>query len=183
MSTITTSHPLLPGPRDAFLRDRDGVAALSAVHRHLDLTSELLELVDRGGTLQVGGNQPRRLALVLSQVQRELGARRRLARSLQATDEDDGRRTAEDELRVGVAHERGQLLVDDLDDLLSRVEALEHVVAESARAYTLDEALRDLEVDVRLEQREADLAHRLRDRLLVEPLGAPDVAEHRLQPP
>ena len=75
-----------------------------------------------------------------------------------------------------------ELLVDDLDDLLSRVEPLEHVLAERALPHALDEALRDLEVDVRLEQREADLAHRLRDRLLVEALRAPDVAEHRLQP-
>ena len=72
--------------------------------------------------------------------------------------------------------------MDDLDDLLPCVEPLEHVVVEGARAYALDEPLHDLEVDVRLEQGETDLAHRLRDRLLVEPLRAPDVAEHRLQP-
>ena len=40
--------------------------------------------------------------------------------------------------------------------------------AERALAHVRDELLDDVEVDVGLEQREADLAHRARDRLLVE---------------
>ena len=45
-----------------------------------------------------------------------------------------------------------------------------------------DEVLDDLEVDVGLEQREADLAHRLVDGVLVEPPGAAEVAEGALEP-
>ena len=53
----------------------------------------------------------------------------------------------------------------------------------SASAFTRgDEVLDDLEVDVGLEQREADLAHRLVDGVLVEPLGAAEVAQGRLEP-
>ena len=40
-----------------------------------------------------------------------------------------------------------------------------------------DELLHHAQVDVGLEQREADLAHGLRDRLLVEPSASAEVAE------
>ena len=56
--------------------------------------------------------------------------------------------------------DRGQLLVDDLDDLLAGVEALEDLGADRALAHAGHEVLDHLEVDVRLEQGEADLAHR-----------------------
>ena len=58
--------------------------------------------------------------------------------------------------------------MDDLHDLLARREALQDVLAERALLDRSREVLRDLEVDVRLEQGEPDLAHRLRDGLLVE---------------
>ena len=63
------------------------------------------------------------------------------------------------------------------DDLLAGVEPLQDVLAGRALAHLGDELLDDLEVDVRLEQREPDLAHRLRDRLLVEAALAAQVAE------
>src|SRR5204863_2535889 len=48
-------------------------------------------------------------------------------------------------------------------------------------AHARDEVLDDLEVDVRLEQREADLAHRLAELLVGEASVAAKVAERRLQ--
>ena len=71
--------------------------------------------------------------------------------------------------------------MDDLHDLLAGVEALQDVLAGRALAHLRDEVLDDLEVDVGLEQREPDLAHRLRDRLLVEPALAAEVAEGVLE--
>ena len=65
----------------------------------------------------------------------------------------------------------------DLHDLLAGVEALQDVLAARALLDLRDEVLDDLEVDVGLEQREADLAHRLRDLLVVEPTLAAEVAE------
>jgi hypothetical protein len=50
-----------------------------------------------------------------------------------------------------------------------------------ALAHLGDELLHDLEVDVRLEQREPDLAHGLRDRLLVEAALAAEVAKGVLE--
>ena len=60
----------------------------------------------------------------------------------------------------GVAEERHHLVADDLDDLLRRREAAEHVLPHRPIAHAVDERLDDLEVDVRLEQREPNLAQR-----------------------
>ena len=65
---------------------------------------------------------------------------------------------------LGVAEQRDHLVADDLDDLLRRREAAEHVLPHRPVANAVDERLDDLEVDVRLEQREADLAQRGLDR-------------------
>jgi hypothetical protein len=100
----------------------------------------------------------------------------RLARPLQPGEEDDGE-LAESEAGGSCAHQLGQLLVDDLDDLLSRREALQHLLAERPLSDAGDEVAHDLEVDVGLEQREPDLAHRTRDRFLVEPALLAEVAE------
>ena len=72
--------------------------------------------------------------------------------------------------------------MDELDDLLAGVEALEDVVAERGGLHARDEVLHDLEVDVGLEEGEPDLAHRLVDGVLVEPLGTAEVAQGRLEP-
>ena len=103
----------------------------------------------------------------LRRCERELGGGRRLARALEAG-EQDHRELAEREPGRAGAHQLGQLVVDDLHDLLAGREALQHLLAERPLAHAGDEVADDREVDVGLEQREADLAHRARDRLLVE---------------
>ncbi len=58
--------------------------------------------------------------------------------------------------------------MDCLHDLLSGLQTLQDLLAERALAHLGDELLDDLEVDVCLEQGEPNLAHRTRDRFLVE---------------
>jgi hypothetical protein len=72
--------------------------------------------------------------------------------------------------------------VDDLDDLLARLQALQDLLAERALPHLRDELLDDLEVDVGLEERETDLAHRTRDRVVVELSASAQVAESALEP-
>ena len=79
------------------------------------------------------------------------------------------------------SHQVGELLVDDLHDLLARRQAPHDVLAERARLHAGDEVLDDLEVDVGFEQREADLAHRARDHLFVQLSAAPERAQSRVQ--
>ena len=119
---------------------------------------------------------------VLAQVAGELGAGGRLARALQAGHQDHRRAVGgEGEVAAGAAHQPGQLLVDDLHHLLARIEALQHLGAEAALLQRLGEAFDDLEVDVGLEQGEADLAHRRVDVALVQLAARADVGEGRLE--
>ena len=83
-----------------------------------------LELVDRVGPLQVGGDQQRALALLL-EPQRQLGRERRLAGALEPGEHDHRRRGLGEPQPAGLAAEDGdELLVDDLDDLLGGVQRL-----------------------------------------------------------
>src|SRR5712692_5800976 len=82
---------LRSGLLDTSARGRDRIGAVVAVDWDLDLAAELLELVDGGGALEVGGDERRRAAL-LAQEQSELGGGGRLPRALEADEEDDGRR-------------------------------------------------------------------------------------------
>src|SRR6266480_1055584 len=56
---------------EAVTHDGDRIRAFAAIDRNLDLLAELLELVDRRGPLQVGGDEPRAAAF-LSQHERQL---------------------------------------------------------------------------------------------------------------
>src|SRR5207244_898912 len=84
-------------------------------------------------------------------------------------------------LRAAGTHQRGQLLVHGLHDLLPGREALQHLLADRSLSNLRDEVLDDLEVDVRFEQRKPDLAHRTRDRLLVQLSTPAKVAKGALQ--
>ena len=72
--------------------------------------------------------------------------------------------------------------VDQLHDLLARVERLQDVGAQRAFLHGGRELLDDLEVDVGLEQREPDRAHRLVHVVLGQLAARADVTEGRLEP-
>ena len=80
-----------------------------------------------------------------------------------------------------LAQRRQQLLVDDLDDLLRRRQALHHLGADGALADARDELLDDLEVDVGFEQRQAHLAQRGIDVLLGQAAARGQLIEDRVQ--
>ena len=102
------------------------------VHGHVDALAQRLQLVDGRRAIHVGGDEHRRLAVLLEQLG-ELRAGGGLAGALQAGHEDHGRRmAAEGEPGVAAAHERDELLVDDLHDLLRRREALHDLGAQGA---------------------------------------------------
>ena len=63
------------------------------------------------------------------------------------------------QLGLGAAHETGELLVDDLDHLLTGEQGLHDLGTHGALGNDLDEVLDHLEVDVGLQQSELDLAH------------------------
>ena len=148
-------------------------------NRDADLLAERRELLDRGGALQIARDEKRRAALLLQQV-RQLRRRGRLAGAVQA-DHQDARRLVEIQ-RLGVAAEqRGQLVVEDFDDLLAGRDAAEDFLAERLFLDPRDEILRDLEIDVRLEQRQPHLAHGVVDVRLADRPVAAEVLEDVLQ--
>ena len=166
---------------EALHRGTDGILRVGAVHGDRDLLAELFELIDRGRPLQISCDEAWLLALP-AQVERKLGGGGRLARALQAGHQDDGRGPSERQLGVSRAHQLREVVVHELDDVLPGVEPPEDVLPESLGLDAGDEVLDDLEVDVGLEQREPNLAHRLVDIFFVQPLGAAEVTQGRLEP-
>jgi hypothetical protein len=153
------------------------------VHVGARLLADLDELVDRRRAVYVARGQRDVHAVLLAQVAGELRAGRRLARALEPGHQDHGRpRLRRDEVAAAPAHQRGELVADDLHDLLAGVERLEDVLPERALLDRSGELLDDLEVHVRLEQRQPHLAHRLVDVVLGQLAARADVAESGLKP-
>ena len=85
-------------------------------------------------------------------------------------------------LRLRAAEDLHHLVAHDAQDRLVGREALEHVLPGGAGAHAIDDLLRDLEVDVRLEEGEADLAQRGLDLGLGEDTLAAEGLEYPLEP-
>jgi len=116
------------------------------------------------------------------QVARELRRGSRLTGALQPDQHDHGRRArGKRDRRRRAAEQLGQLLVDDLQHLLAGVELAHDLGADATLADRGCELLDDVQVDVSLEQREADLAHRLRHVLLAQRAAAAQRAKRRLE--
>ena len=83
--------------------------------------------------------------------------------------------------RLVAAHEGGELLVDDLDDLLGGGEAFHHLVAHGALGDLSDEALGHRVVDVGFQKGHAHFPHGGLDVRLRELAFAPQPLEHAAQ--
>ena len=168
---------VLAGVLDAGLGDLDRVALPHLEHGDVELRADGFQLLDRRRAVHVARDEQRALALLFHQP-RELRAVGGLARALQADEHHDARRFGADvQLLVFAAHEGAKLLVDDLDDHLRRGETFEHIRAGGAFSHLFYKVLDDLEVDVRLQQGEFDLAHGLLDVGLGEPALAAQALE------
>src|SRR5207302_8234238 len=133
------------------------------------------------GALKVGAHEQRVAALLLEPAG-ELARRRRLTGALQAGEQHDRRwlRCVGD-AQVLAAEGVDQLLVDDLDDLLRRTQALREVEADGLFLDAGDDTLNDAKVDVGFEQGQADLPQDLVDLWLTERAAAAEVLEDRVE--
>ncbi len=156
VSTMTTSKPLLRASASAPRRAPHRIEiARGIVHAHTGLLRDDRELLDGRRPPHVGRHQNRVLPL-LRQPPAQLPRRRRLARALQAEQEDDARARLRRRQPPGaVAEERQHLVAHDPHDLLRRRQALEDRLIDRLVPDPIDERLDDLEVDVGLEQRHA----------------------------
>ena len=155
---------------------------IDSTHRDTELLSQCLELVDRGGTMDVGRDKQRMAALFAEHV-RELRCCRRLPRALKSCEDDDRRR------RLGARKRRGRSpehvddrVVDDLDDLLGAGDRFEHPLAERALTDRGDELTDDFEVDVGLEERDAHVPQGLLEIGLGDAWATPEALERVREP-
>jgi hypothetical protein len=141
------------------------------------LPGDRLELFDGRRSVDVGRYRQHLLLAPLDQVLGELGRGRGLAGALQAGHQDHRRRLRREvDVRDAVAHRRGQFLVHDADQRLTRIERSGHLGAERLVLDAGDELAHDRERHVGLQQRHAHFAQHVRDVRF----GDARLAAHRL---
>ena len=157
---------LLLGPCEGLLRHfhHVGFTGGGGVARDIDLFRQGGELVDGGGAVEVAGDEQWPAALAF-QAAGELGAGGRLAGAVEPADEDAGGRV-EIKRHLVATEQRGEFVVEDLDDLFAGFDRLHHVFAHRLVLHPGDEVLGDAELDIGLEQGDADLAQRVGDVFL-----------------
>ena len=138
-------------------------------------------LLDGRRTVHVAGHEQGLFALPLEHIA-QFASHGGFARALQAAQHiDRGVLGRIGQPGAGTAHQPGQFFVDDLDDLLSRREALDDVLAHGALRNLGHKILHDLIVNVRLQERHAHLAHRGLYILFGEPALAAQLLKNALQ--
>ena len=139
-----------------------------AEDRHSDLARQHPKLLNRSRALKVGSDDQHVAPLGLEPAGQFAGCRG-LAGTLQTGHEDDGRRLRREFDLEGLTAERlDQLVVDDLDHLLGRVQDRGQLGAHARDADPLDQVAYDDEVDVGLQQGHPNLAQDLVDFHLTE---------------
>ncbi len=150
------------GGRDTerVLATADGGAGVRREHGRAGALTDDLQLADGAGTLEVTRDEQRRVALILQPLG-QLAGEGGLTGALQTGQHDHGRRRLR-ELQASrlTTEDADEFLVDDLDDLLRRVERGRDLGALRALLDLGDEGADDGERDVGLEERETDLAAR-----------------------
>ena len=173
------------GPGGAAARAAPPIAATSRDARsqkkaQLLLPGEDFELVDGGRPVDVGGDEERPVPALLEEPA-ELGGRGRLARAVEP-DHEDLERAGRAQARGALAEELHELVVDDLDDLLARGDALEDLLAGALGLDPVDEVAGDLEIDVGGQERGPHLLEGVGDILFGQLPDAPQIAQRLAEP-
>ena len=135
------------------------------------LAGQGLQLLDRRRTVDVGTDHHDLLLLPLAQGLGQFGDTGGLTRALQTGHEDYCRRCYRQVQLLGLAHDRFQFGLDDLDEHLTRRQAAGVFLAHGPVAHLIDEALDHRQRHVRLKQRHAHFAQGVLD-IVFSQLGA-----------
>ena len=128
-------------------------------------TTDNFKLIDCGGTINIACAKHGLFAL-LDQVLSKFAAHGGFSRALQTAHHDNsGRLGAYFQFGIGATHKRDKLVVYYFNDLLTGRKTFQDIFADGFVAYRSDKLLDDAEIDVCLEQRNADFAHGLLDIL------------------
>ena len=126
----------------------------------VDIFGNHLQLIARGGTIDVDGNEQRPMTAFLKPL-RQFSGGCCLTGALKSDQHEDGRRLRREiDPDVLAAKHFDQFVANDLYDLLSGTQALHHLLADGFGFDRVGELLDDLEVDVGFEQRHADFFQR-----------------------
>ncbi len=187
VSTMRMSQPKLAASRLASLARRrtSGVPLLAVVVELAFVEVDAGgfgddgELLAGGGAVDVDGDEHGAVAALFEPLG-ELGGGGGFAGALEAGHEDDGGGLRGGlELGDVLAEEGDELVVDDLYDLLGGREGGGDLGAQGLGADVLDELRDDGEVDVGLEEGEADLAHGVGDVFVGDGALAAEVLKER----
>ncbi len=126
-------------------------------HRNVQLFSQRVQLVHGRRAINVRRDEQRLASLFLEQPC-ELATGSRLAGAVQTDHQDATRIRVEFERGIFGTEQVHEFIVDDFDDLLAGLDALNDLGADGFGFDALDEVAGDLEIHVGLQQRHADLA-------------------------
>ena len=150
------------------------------IHAHLFAVD--LQLFDSRGPVDIQRCQQGLSALGFH-LAGQLGCRGGLAGALQAHHHDDSGLTAGKELylRRLRAHQTDQLVVDDLDDHLGRIQAVHDILADRSLLDGFDEVPDDLEIDIGLQKSHLYFAQGGFDIRFAEPSLAAQILKYVIQ--
>jgi hypothetical protein len=168
-------------PVEALLGDLEhiGLAFFGAENRDIDLAAEDGELVDGGWAMEVARDEKWRTALGFQQAG-QLGGGGGFSRTVEADDENAGG-LVEVQLGGVASEECAEFLVENFYDLLAGSHAAENSFAEGLLLDLGYEILRNLEVDIGIEQGESNLAEGVRDIRFADLALAAEVFENILK--
>ena len=165
---------VLTGMLKGMLCDGDGIALTFLINGNAQLRTDHLQLLNSGRTINVTGAQQRTAAFLFLEPAGQLGDVGGFTGTLQTHEHDDrGRTVGHVHTALASAHQVAQLVVDDLNDLLCRGQALQNIRADGLFGDRFDEVLDHLEVDVGFQQGKSDFPHGLLNVIFVQAtLGA-----------
>ena len=173
---------VVPGISHGLFGDELGLLGAHREDGHVDLLTNDLQLLDSGGTVDVTGDQQRAAALA-AVVPAQLGGVGGFTVTLQAAHHQHGLAFVFDAQILGLiaAHQLGQFLVDDLDDLLGGGQAFHDLLPHGTLRDLSAEVFGNFVVDIGFQQRHADFAHGSFDVRLGEFAFAAQFFEYAIQ--
>jgi hypothetical protein len=146
----------------------------------IELTPQCFELIHGGRAMEVGGDQER-LSSLFQEEAGEFAGGGGFTGAVETHHENAGRIPAELDGGVGRAKEIDHFILNDFDDLLTGLDALNDFLPQSLGFDLFDKIAGNLELDISFEQSHADLAQGVADVGLGDFAQAAQVAEGGLQ--
>jgi hypothetical protein len=170
-----------PGMIERFAGESEQICFTAAqVDREIELTPQRFELVHGGRAMKVGGDEEW-LTSLFEEEAGQFPTGGGFTGAVEPHQENAGRIPAELNGGMGRAEETDHFILDDLDDLLARLDALDDFLTEGLGFDLLDEIAGDFELDIGFEQRHAHLTQGVANVGLGDFAQAAQVAEGGLQ--